>query len=85
MDIIENEHGYLEHRSLRSGIVYNASLDEPRRIKTDMSSLPAEFFGACEEFVDGFLGRPFHGPSTPERVGPYVLGERARLKANNLI
>lgn len=84
-DVIENENGYLEHKDLRSGVIYDASQSKPSRIQGDLSALPAEYFGASEEFIDGFLGRPFHGPSTPERVGPYVRGEHARLKANNLI
>jgi hypothetical protein len=83
--IIENKDGYLELADLKTGVLYDASLDEPHRIKADLSSLPAEYFGANELFIDGFLGRSFTGPTTPDRVGPYVLGERARLKANNLI
>ncbi|MCC7522800.1 hypothetical protein IT407_03310 [Candidatus Uhrbacteria bacterium] len=82
---IENKDGYLELAGLKAGVLYGASLDEPRRIKADLSSLPAEYFGANEQFIDGFLGSPFTGPTTPDRVGPYVRGEYARLKANSLI
>lgn len=78
---VEDTDSYPEIEDLKTGVLYDATQDQPRHIRGDLRTLPGKFFGSTELFQDGFLGRSFCGPTTPDRVGQYVYGERKRLEA----
>lgn len=78
---VEDVDAYPEMEGLRTGVIIDTTRPPLRVSEDGLRTLPARYFGASDLFIDGFLGRSFTGPVSPERAGQYVYGERKRLEA----